>query len=212
MAVAGASTASASILVSNQGSTFFSMTEFDFFSEFQPMAEVFAGSSINMSGFGVYGRAESAGSIKWAVFDGSSLIYESGSQAVSSGSARWFDSPTMNVTLQAGHTYSMALVATNMFAWGRNEEPVSPITANGLTINAYEGLVHAPNTNPNGGGGFAGSPIWASDLGGVDYFQGSVRVDGIPAAIPEPSEWAMLVAGLMVIGFVANRRRKVTTV
>lgn len=210
MAVAGASTASASILVSNQGSTFFSMSDFNFFSEFQPIAEVVTGGSVNITGFGVYGRAEAAGSIKYVVFDGSNLIYQSGTQGVSSGGARWFDSPVLNLTLTSGHTYSMGVIASNMFAWGRNEEPVSPISANGLTINAFEGLIQAPNTNPDGGGSFAGDPIYASDWGGVNYFQGSVRIDGIANAVPEPSEWAMLLAGLMVVGFVAKRQRRRT--
>jgi hypothetical protein len=213
MAVAGASTASASVLVQNQGSTFFSMTEFSFFSEFQPIAEVVSGGNVNIGGFGVYGQAEAAGSIKYVVFDGSSLIYQSGIQGVSTGGARWFDSPAMSLTLTAGHTYSMGVIASNMFAWGRNAEPVSPITANGLTINAFEGLVQAPNTILEGGGTFAGDPIYASDWGGVNYFQGSVRVfdagGGVPP-IPEPSEWAMLLAGLMVVGFVAKRQRRRT--
>jgi hypothetical protein len=208
MAIAGVSTASASILVSNQGATFFSMSDFGGFTEYQPMAEVFVGgSNVTMSGFGVYGRAETSGSVRWVVFDGSSLVYQSGIQSTTGG-AKWYDSPTLNLTLAAGHTYSMGVIATDMFAWGRNEEPVSAINSpSGLRINAFEGLVQAPNTNGDGvgGGTFAGDPIYASDWGGVDYFQGSVRVDGIAAAVPEPSEWAMLLAGLMVVAFVAKR-------
>jgi hypothetical protein len=48
----------------------------------------------------------------------------------------------------------------------------------------------------------------------ADYpTQTSVRVfdiDGAPAPIPEPAEWSMLIAGLMVIAFVANRRRRMS--
>jgi hypothetical protein len=205
--------ASASVLVSNQGSTFFSMSEFGFFSEFQPMAEVLVGgSNVNIGGFGVYGKAENtSGSLKWIVFDGSSLIYQSGIQSVSTGGAKWYDSPTFNLTLLAGHTYSMGLIATDMFAWGRNDGTLSAVTQNGLTIKAFEGLVQAPNTLAEGGGSFAGDPIYASDFGGVDYFQGSVRVfsaGGAVPPVPEPSEWMMLAAGLMVVSFVARRRAR----
>jgi hypothetical protein len=189
------------------------MSDFGFFSEFQPMTEVLVGgSNVNIGGFGVYGQAENtSGSLRWIVFDGSSLIYQSGTQGITSGGAKWYDSPTLSLTLEAGHTYSMGLIATDMFAWGRNVEPVSAITQNGLTINAFEGLVQVPNTIPEGGGTFAGDPIYSSDWGGVDYFQGSVRIlsaGGAVPPIPEPAEWTMLLAGLMVVAFVANRQRR----
>jgi len=210
MAVAGASTASASVLVSNQGSTFFSMSDFGVFTDFQPIAEVVVGSSnVNMGGFGVYGAAEAAGQVKWVVFDGLNLVYQSGAASVSQQSARWYDSPAMSLTLASGHTYSMGLVASNMFAWGRNEEPISPISGGGLTINAFESI---SNPTFSTSGNFAGDPILIPEYG-VPYYQGSVRVfdtgGGVPA-IPEPSEWAMLLAGLMVVGFVAKRQRRRT--
>jgi len=30
----------------------------------------------------------------------------------------------------------------------------------------------------------------------------------ISAPVPEPAEWTMLIAGLLVVGFIANRRNK----
>jgi hypothetical protein len=209
MAIAGLSTASASVLVSNQGSTFFSMSDFfGTFTDFQPIAEVtVTGLPVNIGGFGVYGRAEAAGEIKFVMFDGLSLVYQSDAQSVNQGGARWFDSPTISGTLTAGHTYSMGLVASNLFAWGRNSEPVSPISGGGLTINGFESISQ-PTFSTSGG--FAGDPILIPEYG-VDYFQASVRVmsagGGVPP-IPEPSEWAMLLAGLMVVAFVAKRQRR----
>jgi hypothetical protein len=34
----------------------------------------------------------------------------------------------------------------------------------------------------------------------------TLNLEGSVAAVPEPSEWAMLMAGLLVVGFIANRR------
>jgi hypothetical protein len=44
----------------------------------------------------------------------------------------------------------------------------------------------------------------SGDVVGVDDFRFAV------AAIPEPSEWAMLLAGLAVVGFIARRRKSMS--
>jgi len=170
----------------------------------------------------VFGAAETAGKIKWVLFEGDNLLWQSGTQLVSGTStpatylqnATWFDSPAINVTLQANATYSMGVVANNMFAWGGNVEydaTYGPITANGLTIAANERLVQLDLT-PDGD--FAeGVPIRMSDAWYFPYIQTSVRVfsagaGGATPPIPEPAEWSMLLGGLLIVAFVNNRQRR----
>jgi hypothetical protein len=41
------------------------------------------------------------------------------------------------------------------------------------------------------------------------YSDGGIRqLTLVTAPIPEPAEWTMLIAGLLVIGFIARRRRE----
>jgi hypothetical protein len=53
-------------------------------------------------------------------------------------------------------------------------------------------------------GHFAGDPTFVSGFESFEH-QTSLRV---LAPIPEPAEWSMLIAGLLVIGFIAKRRNR----
>jgi hypothetical protein len=228
MAVAGASTASASVLVSSHTQTgniafgdYFSMAEFQSYTPFQPFASVHANSTVTIGGFGVYGQAEANGQVAWVIFDGTNLLTPSPATAsVSSGQRGWFDI-SLGMVLQAGHTYTMGLAANNMFAWGRGYGAPDVSSADGtLTILGIEPIAGVYTSGydpfltsaPAGGnftlGGFERIPEWDS----TDV-RGSLRIldaGGALPPIPEPSEWAMLLAGLMVVGFVAKRQRRRT--
>ena len=86
---------SAFALISNQGSSFFSMTnDFGGFSDFQPIAYLHVGSAdVEVGGFGVYGAAEAPGRLRWVVFEETTPVYLSNPQSVSQQGPRWYDSP-----------------------------------------------------------------------------------------------------------------------
>ena len=111
----------------------------------------------------------------------------------------------------AGNTYAMGVVADNFFAWSRAPGG-SAFTQNGLTFSSDEGTafvfadgtprVFTDNAVYDGFtltafGGQTSLQVW-----GGDYLGGNLP------PVPEPSEWAMLLAGLMVVAFVAKRQRR----
>jgi hypothetical protein len=186
----------------------------------QPLANVTVSSPVTIGGFGVWGRADFASAsspvnVMWVLFAaGDPIGAYSLQQTVTSSGERWFDSPGVSLNLAAG-SYQMGLVANDTFSWGLSSPgseigPVSGLTIHNTMGTAVVTLAGTP------GSGFDG--IEAIDVNSpYPDFQPSLRIYGadyasLPPAIPEPSEWAMLLAGLMVIGFVANRRRKVTTI
>lgn len=197
----------ASALISNQGSSFLSMTDqLGGFSDFQPLAVLQVGNAdVDIGGFGVYGAAEAAGQLRWVIFDTantSNPFYLSGTQGVSPQGAMWYDSPGMARTLLAGQTYALGVVANNLFAWGWSDaSSAAPITQSGLTLPVRS---EQAQVTVDGAGHFAGNPIFVADFDPLDA-QTSLRV---MAPIPEPAEWSMLIAGLLVIGFIARRRNQ----
>lgn len=72
--------------------------------------------------------------------------------------------------------------------------------------------------NPIARGGrdpFAGGPVYGTprsggintpDLGGIGRPQ--PRNKGPVTPVPEPSQWAMMIAGLALVGFIVRRNRK----
>jgi hypothetical protein len=154
--------------------------------------------------------------VNWALFaegafDGTYWLQ----QTVTSNGAGWFDSVGAQVTLAANTTYQLGLV-TNAptFAWGISS-PGSEVSGSGSTLLTSMGTAVVTLASAPGSAYFG---IEAIDVfNPYPDFQPALRIWGpdyasLPPAIPEPSEWAMLLAGLMVIGFVANRRRRITTV
>jgi hypothetical protein len=186
----------------------------------QPLANVQVGANpVTIGGFGVFGRFDgpvTTGSrVEWVLFaDGVFNGTYSFQQTATSNTAGWFNSLGATLTLAANTTYQFGLVANDAFSWGMFAGNASPIEANGLTL--LDAMPQATvNLSGGPGSGFDGIVAW-DVYTGLPGYQPSLQIFGedyaqLPA-IPEPSEWAMLVAGLMVIGFVANRRRKVTTI
>jgi PEP-CTERM motif len=69
----------------------------------------------------------------------------------------------------------------------------------------------------NGGGGGGGGSFLAEGFtepvltAGVRSGDGYVSVSLVPAPVPEPSTWAMMLAGLTGLGVMALRRSRKTT-
>jgi hypothetical protein len=71
-------------------------------------------SDITISGFGTKGKAFDDQNIEFVIFDGTdnglSPVYSSGILAAAASDDQWFDSPDLNFTMLASHTYQMGLV------------------------------------------------------------------------------------------------------
>jgi hypothetical protein len=193
----------------------------------QPLASVLVGpNDVTIGGFGVFGQAQVAGNLKWVIFDAAQLgspVFLSQAQAVSARpgtfatQAIWYDSPAMNFTLVAGHTYAMGLmsdrVGTSTFYWGASPDtPFAPrptTPGDGLTLNFLQKLDNSGITGCTAAGlcAFTNTPTLYGTFADSNRRKMSLHI----AAVPEPSEWAMLVVGLAVIGFMASRRKQTMT-
>lgn len=213
--LSGAIPGHSAVLVGTQGSSFFSLTnDFGVFSTFQPVADVrvIDGSNVSIGGFGVFGAAEAAGQIRFVVFQNDNLLWQSVSYSVEAGEARWYD-VGYSSSLVDGDTYTMGIVANDLFAWGQNtasDEGFGAIGGSGLEILPHKAFAQLDIEQ---GANFAGDPYLLRGFEDFGY-QTSLRIfdagGAVAPPIPEPSEWSMLFAGLLVMTFVANRRRGVS--
>jgi hypothetical protein len=195
---------SAALLVTYQGTEGLGVT-----SQNQPLAKVVVGASnVEIGSFGVYGQAQVAGNLKWLIFDSTQLsspVFISAAQAVSArpgafaANAQWYDSPTMNFTLLAGHTYAMGVISDQYtFRWGSSaDSPFGPgpsITGGGLTLEFMQSLVN---------GVFVGTPTLYT-VNNSNRRETSLRVSS-PEPVPIPGAVWLLGSGLL--GLVGLRRR-----
>jgi hypothetical protein len=186
----------------------------------QVLSKVVVGASdVTIGGFGVYGKAQAAGNIKFIIFDAGPAPTEprfiSNAQSVqASSTVRWYDLADSNFlyTLKAGHTYGMGLIADRasgpnnfLFAAGYNNwggDPKTPTIANGLTLPFTQWLTLNAVTGCSGGiCAFGTNPTLFQDTSTT--YKPSLHIF---APVPEPAEWTMLMAGLLVVGFIASRR------
>jgi hypothetical protein len=75
------------------------------------------------------------------------------------------------------------------------------------------GSILAPNANITGGYGQINGSVMAQSYSGPGQlnwtaFKGALpTAGGVPAAIPEPASWAMMILGVGAVGAVLRRRR-----
>jgi hypothetical protein len=187
----------------------------------QVLSKVVVGpNDVTIGGFGVYGKAQASGNIKFILFDAGPAPTQprfiSSAQAVqASSTVRWYDlaDPSFLYTLKAGHTYGMGLISDRangpsnfQFAAGYNSgfggDPKTSTIANGLTVPFTQWLTLNAVTGCSAGlCTFGANPTLFQD--NTTTYKPSLHIF---APVPEPAEWAMLIAGLMVVGFIARRR------
>jgi hypothetical protein len=208
-------TGSASILIQNAGTSWGGVAGIN-----QPLAKVVIGASdVAIAGLGVFGQAQSAGNVKWVIFDSlapSTPLYLSAVQAVAARAgqfatqAMWYDSPSLSLTLQAGRTYAMGLITdvigANGFLWGV-EWTTQLMTGGGASVDGNGVALPFVSSVGSIGSPALDTPSLAA-IDGTSFYRTSLRLYEATAPIPEPAEWTMLAAGLFVISFIARRRRQ----
>lgn len=107
----------------------------------------------------------------------------------------------------AGSAYAAPTFAGRQAAFfDINKKAVQSFAAqSGVNFNEsdqYRRLMQTFSSNPNTGN----SSLFASTAG-TGYQGGGGITNGITAPVPEPETYAMMVAGLLIIGSVARRRR-----
>ena len=153
--------ARADIIVQYQGSSFGGSAGTN-----QLLAKVTVGASdVNIGGFGVYGQPTVETTLKFIIFDTTQLLSpvflsdpvtvpgNPGSPIASF--AQWYDSPVLDFTLLANHTYAMGVTAkTNAvgnFYLGHDYFPFGgnpTVTGGGLTLSPGDYIVLDAVTNP----------------------------------------------------------------
>ena len=207
-------TASASLLIENAGTSWGGVSGIN-----QPLAKVVVGAAdVAIGSLGVFGQAQSAGNVKWVIFDSlqpSAPVYLSGAQSVAANpgafatQATWYDSPSFTLTLLAGRTYAMGLIAeavgANGFRWGV-EWTTNLMGGGGPSVDSNG--VSLPFVSSSGSvGSLALDNPSLTALDATSYYRTSLRIFEATPPVPEPAEWTMLAAGLFVLGFIAHRRR-----
>src|SRR6478735_7702342 len=99
--------ADASVLLSNQGTSFDSMADM-FDTSVQPLARISVDNNVadfSIGGFGVFGQSQADTTLRWVIFDGNNVKYEF-TQTVAATTG-WLNSPLLNFQLQHGHTYAL---------------------------------------------------------------------------------------------------------
>ena len=211
--------AHAQILLEHRGTTYRTQADFQ-----APLASVAIGDAdVPIGGFGVYGQTSVPTNLRWVIFDSASPqapVYLSDVHAVApepgsfAAGARWHDSPAIDFTLLANRRYAMGVLADRLgpsgFRWGmsvttnRYGGGGPAIDADGLTVSFGSALANAGLA-----GSFYSTPFVytfnkADPLQWNAALQPSLR---ITSPVAEPAEWAMLLSGLMVVGWVSRRRK-----
>jgi len=224
--LAGIPAADASILLSNTGSSdvgsFISMADM-FDPTFQPLATISVSQDVSIGGWGVNGQAFANNTqLMWVLFKDNNLELSPTGTVTPTNTAGWFNSPLVDYTLKAGHTYAMGVVSSAGFGWSRDfsgydpdtAEPITgvfpAITQNFITLQPIEATAQV-TWDPASSTGAVDRAAYADTAGfrsSIQIFSAGDFGGGPTPPVPEPAEWSMLLAGLLVVAFVANRQRR----
>lgn len=182
-------------------------------------ASVGGGGSDAQSGGLVPGRSAAAANVENAVFAGGrpAAIYvsESGPSGGHAGIVAthisWQDPRGFGPGSQSGHDHTSPVtperVTPSAFQWGL-QWTATPASSEG--VNSVFGGSMLPAVPGMGSGGTSAiSPALLISIDNPNRLSTTARVSAITAPVPEPAEWMMLVAGFVVIGFIARRRQQI---
>lgn len=206
MAILGG-TAAAGIIVQYQPTSYTGVAGTN-----QLLAKVTVGASnVQIGGFGVYGQAQSQSTLKWVIFDWaqqSSPVFLSNAVTVPANPgtpyasfAQWYDSPNMDFTLLANHTYAMGVLSNlaGTFYLGQDYFPLGgnpTVTGGGLTLPPGNYVVNSGVVGTT----FTNTPT-LYNIAADTRFHTTMR---IAEPVPEPVTMILLALG----GLEMIRRRR----
>ena len=115
---------------------------------------------------------------------------------------KWNDNFDPNVGLDSRIEFAAGGLADGVYSFTISNAPIAPLCYKDVTCNISQGFGDTgyiggnPDDFRPGGWGAGPNDQW------------HVVVTGAVAAVPEPETWAMLLAGLGMVGAVARRRRQ----
>jgi hypothetical protein len=208
MAILGG-TASADIIVQYQGNAFTEVAGTN-----QLLAKVTVGASdVKIGWFGVYGQAQSQSTIKWVIFDWTQLsspVFLSDVVTVPANPgtpiasfSQWYDSPDMDFTLLANHTYAMGVLSNlaGTLYLGQDYYPLGgnpTVTNGGLTLPPGNYIVNSGVVGTT----FTNTPT-LYNIAADTRFHTTMR---IAEPVPEPATLSLLALGGLA-ALIRRRRR-----
>ncbi len=139
---------------------------------------------------------ETNGALKSAY--GNSTVYVVAANTLGTNAPGGFTNGSDTATPSDGNAYLPTVIGTN---WSANLSLINDTGAIGTAL-SFARLALGTGTN--------GSPIAVTNYAGVWNLDANGNLSySVPLAVPEPGTWAMLVAGLMMVGGIARRRMSV---
>lgn len=141
----------------------------------------------------------------------------------------WVGVPAVNITFQLGQMMTVSSVSV-----GSTQDNLGDVVLPSLDLWAYQGgswvlkgTITNPPDNANNHGAYDGGPHPIFTFNGLNVATDQLRITATPgvpgtwifidevgimmAPVPEPSSWAMLLAGLGLLGYARRTRAAVRT-
>jgi hypothetical protein len=163
-----------------------------------PGQGVSVSTTTTITGFSFYANLPGGGDAQFMIWDGtnSTLLFDQADPFAASGTPNWIGtSGNINFTLDAGNTYWFGIIADSPIDVGYIFPPVA-YSSNGLSAVTTGNVNYITYAVPT----FDPSNPGSAEIG--------LQISGSTSAIPEPSTWAMGLAGFAFIAALGWRRNK----